>query len=351
MTTIIGQLVHGLGLAKELTGIDWVRRQLIDLVGIDPYPGTLNLDLPDDTSRAHWQSWHSMPGSIIEPEDVDFCRARCYPVRIEGRIPAAVLLPELPGYPANKMELVAALPMRKHLCLADNARVRVELCQPLSAQAVLFDIDGTLVDSLGAYLEVARIAAKAYGFEVTKEHVRRCLTTGNNFWKAVIPQDQRDGDAIAKAMSAHAAREWPRILYEFGTVFEGVRQTLDELLCRGIRLGIVSGARPEVMELLRASDILDCFDTVVLGGDVSRGKPDPEGICKGLSQLNVLPDRALYVGDTPIDIQASHSAGVRAVSVLTGAADSALLSAHGPERLISSHARLPAIVAAHVASE
>jgi phosphoglycolate phosphatase-like HAD superfamily hydrolase len=49
---------------------------------------------------------------------------------------------------------------------------------------------------------------------------------------------------------------------------------------------------------------------------------------------------AVYVGDTPLDIQASRAAGVRAVGVLTGAGDSALLSAHEPERLIASHARL-----------
>jgi HAD superfamily hydrolase (TIGR01549 family) len=350
MTTIDGHLVHGMGLAKNLTQIDWVRRQLIDLVGIDPYPGTLNLDLPDEANRARWRSWCSTPGDIIEPEDADFCRARCYPVRIDGCVPAAVLRPESAGYPADKVELVAALPIRKHLCLGDNARVRVDLCQPLAAKAVLFDIDGTLVDSVGAYLEVARIAAEPFGFEVTQEQVRRCLATGDNFWNGVIPQHLRDGDAIAKAMSAHGAREWPRVLREFGTLFEGVAQTLDALQSRGIRLGIVSGARPEVMELLRAGGILDRFDTVILGGDVSWGKPDPEGICKGLSRLGVLPELALYVGDAPIDIQASHSAGVRAVGVLTGAANSALLSAHGPERLISSHARLPAIVAAHVTS-
>lgn len=345
MTIISGHLVHGIGKAKNLTQIDWVRRQLIELAGIDPHPGTLNLELQDDENRTRWQSWCSMPGDIIAPDDVDFCRARCYPVRIEGRIPAAVLRPESTDYPADKIELVAALPLRTHLSLRDNARIRVDLCQPLVAKAILFDIDGTLVDSVGAYLEVARVAAEPFGFEVTEEQVRHSLATGNNFWKGVIPPDQRGGDAIVKAMSVHAAREWPRILGKFGTMFEGVAQTLDALRCRGIRLGIVSGARPEVMELLRTEGILDRFDTVILGGDVSRGKPDPEGICKGLSQLDVAPDMALYVGDTPIDIQASHAAGVRAVSVLTGAATSAMLSAHGPERLISSHARLPAMVA------
>jgi len=344
--TIDGHLVHGMGLAKNLTQIDWVRRQLIDLVGIDPHPGTLNLNLQDEANQARWQSWCSMPGDIIEPEDADSCRARCYPVRVEGRLPAAILLPESTGYPSDKVELVAALPMRKHLSLDENARVKVDLCQPLAAKAVLFDLDGTLVDSVGAYLKIARIAAEPFGLEVTEEYVRYVLSTGSNFWKGLIAPNQRDGDAIVKEMATRAAREWPQILREFVTLFEGVEQTLDALQCRGIRLGVVSGARPEIVDLLREKGILDRFETIILGTDVSRGKPDPEGICQALKLLNLKPDMALYVGDTPIDIQASHSAGVRAVSVLTGAADSALLSLHGPERLISSHSRLAAIVTA-----
>ena len=344
LSVIEGKLVQGLGLAGGLTQIDWVRRRLIDLVGIDPHPGTLNLALHDEENLARWRSWCSLPGEILEPENPDFCRARCYPVRIEGWLPAAVLLPEAADYPADKMELVAALPIREHLRLGDDARIRVDLCQPLAARAVLFDIDGTLVDSIGAYHEVARIAAEPHGFEVTREYVHLCMATGLNFWKGMIPQERQDGAALAKEMSARAAREWPRVLRESGTVFEGVAQTLDALRSRGIRLGIVSGARPEVMELLGAQGILDRFDTVILGADVSNGKPDPEGICTALSRMDVPPESALYVGDTPIDIQASRAAGVGAVSVLTGAGGSALLSAHGPDRLISSHARLPAIV-------
>lgn len=340
-----GNLVRGLGLARDLTRVEWVRRRLVELVGIDPHPGTVNLVLNDEENLALWRQWRALPGEVLEPEDPAFCRARCFPVRIEGWLPAAVLLPETPGYPEDKVELVAALPVRRLLALEEGARVAVEFCRPLAAQAILFDIDGTLVDSIGAYQEMGRIAAEQYGFQVTREHVRLCMATGMNFWKGIIPRDRPDGDVLAKAMSAHAAREWPRILKENGTLFDGVVQTLDALKSRGIRLGVVSGARPEVMEILGAHGVLERFDAVVLGGDVVRQKPDPEGINRALGRLGVPPQAALYIGDTPIDIQTSRSAGVRSVGVLTGAADSALLSAHGPDRLISSHARLPGIIA------
>ena len=344
MTAIEGQLVRGLGRAADFTQIGCVRRQLIEFAGIDPHPGTVNLALDDDGHRARWRNWRAMPGHVMQPADAAFCRARCYPVRIAGRVPGAIVLPEVADYPEDKVELVAALPVREHLSLGDGEHVRIELCRPLVAKAVLFDIDGTLVDSMGAYLEVARVAAKPHGLEVTAEHVRTSLATGSNFWRGVVPQDRRDRDAVSKALSAHAAREWPRVLREHGRVFEGLTQTLDALKGLGMVLGIVSGARAEVLDLLRKEGILDRFDAIVLGADVSKRKPDPEGIVNCLQQLDVAPDAAIYVGDTPLDIQASRAAGVRAVGVLTGAGDSALLSMHWPDRLVASHARLSAIM-------
>ncbi len=344
MTTIEGRLSHGMGRAAELTQIDWVRRQLIELTGIDPYPGTLNLVLSDGDNLRRWLRWQKFPGHIIEPGRTGFCRVRCYPVRISGRIPAAVLLPEIYDYPENKVELVAALPIRKHLSFAEGAKIRVELCRPLATEAVLFDIDGTLVDSVAAYLEVARNAAEAFDLEVTEEHVRHALATGNNFWKGVVPQDHPDAKAVMKSMTQHATREWPRILKEHGKVFEGLAQTLGELKGLGIRLAIVSGARAEVLDLLRTTGLLDLFEAIVLGCDVAKGKPDPEGLFECLRQLNISPAEAVYVGDTPIDIQASQAAGMRVVSVLTGVGDSAMLSTYHPDRLASSHSKLPAML-------
>ncbi len=330
--------------AADVTQTEWVRRQLIDLTGIDPHPDPIHLAVGDVANQRRWQSWRTLPGHIMEPGEEGFCHVRCHPVRIAGQIPGAVLLPEIADYPENKIQVVAALPLRRHLSLGRNARLRLHLCRPLGAKAVLFDIDGTLVDSVGAYVEVARYVAGQFGLEVTEAQVRRALATGRNFWQSVMPQDGGDRDALAKELSLRAAREWPRMLQEHGRVFAGVGEILSGLASLGIRLGIVSGARPEVLELLRAEGILERFDAIVLGTDVARRKPDPEGIFKCLRQLRVTPPAAVYVGDTPIDIQTSRAAGVQAVGVLTGAGDSAALSVEGPERLIASLAKLPAIL-------
>lgn len=344
MGSLSGTLVSGLGKASDFTRLDWVRGQLIELAGIDPHPGTFNLAITGAEARTLWQHWRSAGGEVIQPGDPAFCSARCYPARIGGRVPAAIVVPDVPGYPEEKLELVAALHVRDHLSLAEGQRIDIELCQPLRARAVLFDIDGTMVDSIDAYHEVARRAAEPLGLTVTAQHVRNALATGSNFWKAVVPDGAPDCDAVRKQLTARAVAEWPAVLREHCHLFDGLAQTLDALKQAGMLLGIVSGARPEVLELLKSEAILERFDAVFLGADVSRRKPHPEGLLKCLERLDVAPQEAIYVGDTQVDILASRAAGVQSIGVLTGAADCATLTACWPDRLVSSHSRLPAVI-------
>jgi len=208
-----------------------------------------------------------------------------------------------------------------------------------------FDLDGTLVDTVGAYLEIAARAAAAYGLTVTEAQVRGALASGTSFWEDVVPAGAADRDALKRRLTEAAHAVWPETLAARGRVFDGVGAQLEVLRRRGYALGIVSGARAEVMDLLRAGGIERHFDAVVLGGDVARRKPDPEGLLACLARLGVAPGEAVYVGDTPIDIRASRAAGTYAVGVLTGAADGATLSQHAPDRLIESLARLDAALA------
>src|SRR4030042_4882161 len=129
---IRGRIVEGLKEAGNFTQVPWVRRQLIEKLSIDPYPGTLNLEIVDPESLQTFKQLKSMRGKEITPEDPSFCSARCYSVLINGRIKGAIVVPLIEGYPENKMELIASQNIKKTLSLKAGDDLQVEI---LSAYA------------------------------------------------------------------------------------------------------------------------------------------------------------------------------------------------------------------------
>ena len=71
---IEGRLVRGLGKAAAFTQLDWVRRRFIDAAGIDPHPGTVNLDVLHEYQLS-WKDWCALPGEAMHSEDAAFCSA------------------------------------------------------------------------------------------------------------------------------------------------------------------------------------------------------------------------------------------------------------------------------------
>lgn len=119
---IIGRLATGIGQGKHFTRLDWAREQFIERLGIDPFPGTINVIVDDPTQLDAWQRLSRTPGIRIDnPNDGPFdCDARCFLVTISGRIPGAIVLPEVKGYPANQIEIIAALGVRDALGITDG---------------------------------------------------------------------------------------------------------------------------------------------------------------------------------------------------------------------------------------
>ncbi len=117
---IRGRVATGLGLAVSFTGADWARRGFIELVGVDPYPGTLNLKVTEADSLAAWAELKATPGHHLPAPDADSCDARLYPVTLGRGVTGAIVLPEVPGYPADQVEIIAAVHLRKALSLADG---------------------------------------------------------------------------------------------------------------------------------------------------------------------------------------------------------------------------------------
>jgi CTP-dependent riboflavin kinase len=119
--------VEGLREAGNFTQIPWVKKQFISKLSIDPYPGTLNLEIADPESLQAFNQLKSLRGKEIHPEDPSFCSARCYPVLIAGRLKGAIVFPLVDGYPENKMELISSQQIKQALSLNTGDLLEVEI--------------------------------------------------------------------------------------------------------------------------------------------------------------------------------------------------------------------------------
>jgi len=124
---ITGVIFSDLGQASSFMALDWVQKALRDGLGFSPFPATLNLRLESDQAMAVWQEVKSeMRGIDIIPPDPSFCKARCFLVEIEGKQKGAVLLPEVEGYPANKVEVIAPVRLKDELRVRDGGQITLE---------------------------------------------------------------------------------------------------------------------------------------------------------------------------------------------------------------------------------
>ena len=104
-----------------------MKRQFIEKLSIDPYPGTLNLEIVDPESLRNFRQLKSTRGKEIVPRDPSFCSAQCYPVLINGLLKGAIIFPLVKDYPENKMELIASQNIKKALSAKTGDDVEVEI--------------------------------------------------------------------------------------------------------------------------------------------------------------------------------------------------------------------------------
>lgn len=124
--TLQGLLCSGLGEGAGFTSLDWVEHQFYGKLGFWPHPGTLNLQLAGSDWDAARDAMQAAPGITIDPPP-GFCAAKCFPVLIEGRVAGAAILPDIPDYPADRLEIVAPVALRQELQLSDGDRVTLRL--------------------------------------------------------------------------------------------------------------------------------------------------------------------------------------------------------------------------------
>lgn len=174
---------------------------------------------------------------------------------------------------------------------------------------ILFDWDGTLVDSaMSSFLTFQKALAEV-GIAFTWDHFDAHFTTDwHRMYEAV---------GLHESLYHQADLAWKRCYpcVNYHAV-EGARGTLLELAQRGYRLGVVtSGSRWRLTPEITDFGLVGLFDVVICNEDVKRRKPDPEGLLEGASRLGCETNCCAYVGDVPEDIIAGRSAGMLTVGV------------------------------------
>lgn len=116
-----------MGVGSLFVSLDWVKEQIREKFGFDPYVGTLNLKMDRDTSSKYQSFTKSRGGILIEPIDDKSCRGKCFEIRIQDEVDGALVIPLVPNYHHNQIEVIAPVNLRKVLGLEDGDEVTIEI--------------------------------------------------------------------------------------------------------------------------------------------------------------------------------------------------------------------------------
>jgi pyrophosphatase PpaX len=179
---------------------------------------------------------------------------------------------------------------------------------------VLFDLDGTIVDSGAIILASMRHAAKeVLGFEPPDEELMAAV--GGPGLEAQMRE--LAPDRVDELVTVYRAHNEP--LHDELVSCAGIDDVLVRLKDEGRRLAIVTAKRRATVELAFATVPLGhLFETVVGGDETERHKPNPEPLLLAAERMYAVPDECAYIGDSPFDIRAAKAAGMHAVAVTWG---------------------------------
>lgn len=193
------------------------------------------------------------------------------------------------------------------------------------SHAVIFDVDGVLIDSYQAHFESWRALCREHGFDITEKEFADTFGRRSSDIIAML-FDGQFTDAQIAAMDDRKEALFREIVAEKFPAMDGAVELIDDLAAAGFKLALGSSGPPEnVMLVLRKLDRVMSVGAVVTGQDVTRGKPDPQVFVTAAQRLAVDPSHCVVVEDAVPGVEAAKRAGMKAVA-LTGTATREQLS-------------------------
>jgi len=189
-------------------------------------------------------------------------------------------------------------------------------------RAVLWDMDGTLLDSAEYHWLAWRETLEGESYPLTYERFAASFGQRNDtILRGYFGPDFPDSEI--ERIGAAKEQLYRKLVRERGIeLLPGVRRWLARLQTEGWRQAIASAApRLNIEAILAALDIAGCFDAIVSAEDVQRGKPDPQVFLVAAERVDVPPARCVVVEDAPAGVEAGRRAGMRTIGVRTSHAD------------------------------
>lgn len=186
-------------------------------------------------------------------------------------------------------------------------------------QAVIFDVDGTLVDSVDLHARAWHEAFAHFGYHFDEAALRGQIGKGGDqlMPEFLSPDElERDGDRIDRFRSSLYKERYLNTVRPFPQV----RTLFERILADGKKIALASSSKQEELETyLRIADIADLVQAQTTSEDAEQSKPEPDIFQAALSRLQGMdPGEAVVVGDSPYDAEAAGKAGLRTVGVLCG---------------------------------
>ena len=216
----------------------------------------------------------------------------------------------------------------------------------LVVDAVIFDLDGTLIDSAEIYFKIVEEACARLSLPVPprKTILEIARSTKADFRKILPDKIANWKDDLLDQVMHIMGEIFPKAFRDNVKLISGVPSLIQRVHKAGLKIGIVTSTRSRYLDLkispLKEAGVASLIDSIVCIEDSSKAKPKPDPLIKCTWMLGVTPGSSTYVGDSYIDIIAGKGAGMKTVGVLTGMDDYKRLKAAGADIIVQSVAEL-----------
>ena len=185
-------------------------------------------------------------------------------------------------------------------------------------EAVIFDVDGTLVDSVDMHAEAWQRAFAHFGHGLAFAEIRAQIGKGGDQLLPVF-LDEAERERIGKDLDAYRGDLFKAEYLDRVVGFPGAADLLRDIRARGLRIALASSAKSDELRVYKkAAGIEGLTDAETSSDDAEKSKPHPDIFQAALTKLGLRPAAAIVVGDTRYDAEAATKAGISSVGVLCG---------------------------------